>query len=64
MVDSGNNRLSVFTTQGKFVRTIGKEGSAEGEFRNPRKIAITKDDYLIVTDSDNDRVQVFDPKVR
>ena len=63
MVDSGNNRLSVFTVQGKFVKTIGKEGKGEGEFMNPRKICLTKDNYLLITDSDNNRVQIFDARV-
>ena len=63
-MDSGNNRISVFTTGGKYERTIGREGKGEGEFMNPRKICITKDNYMIVSDSDNNRVQVFDPQVR
>jgi len=62
VVDSGNNRICVFTTQGKFVRTIGREGKGEGEFMNPRKICCTRDNYFIVTDSDNNRVQIFDPR--
>lgn len=30
---------------------------------NPRKICVTKDNYLIITDSDNNRLQVFDSRV-
>ena len=58
VVDSDNNRICVFTQQGKFVRTIGRSGCQDGEFQKPRKICITRDDKLIVTDSDNNRVQV------
>ena len=36
VVDSGNNRLQVFTPEGKLVATCGKAGSGEGEFNQPR----------------------------
>lgn len=40
VADAGNNRLSVFTTEGKFVRTIGRKGSGPGEFVGPRGVAV------------------------
>ncbi len=35
VVDSGNNRLQVFTPEGKFVAKYGKAGSGDGEFNQP-----------------------------
>jgi 3-phytase len=44
---------------GKLVATIGKRGRGLGEFNRPNGVAVI-DDYLIVTERDNHRVQVFD----
>ena len=40
---------SVFTTEGQFVTSLGREGEGPGEFKIP----------VYVCDCDNNRVQVF-----
>jgi sugar lactone lactonase YvrE len=39
---------------------VGKEGTANGEFKNPRGIAIDKRGRVFIADTDNRRVQVLD----
>ena len=35
MADSGNNRIQIFTAEGKFVRIFGKYGHGKGELDYP-----------------------------
>ena len=44
---------------GKIVATVGKPGKGLGEFSRPNGVAVI-DEYLIVTERDGHRVQVFD----
>ena len=39
---------------------FGKEGNKEGEFSVQRYVSVNKDRHLMVCDSGNDRVQVFE----
>lgn len=41
------------------VLSIGSEGTGEGQFSNPRNVAVTADGTVYVLDSDNNRVQYF-----
>ena len=57
----GNSRVVHFTADGKFVRIIGgKKGSAPGELQVPHGVAIDSEGRIIVNDSDNKRLSVFD----
>ena len=50
-----------FSKVGTVVKSFGKEGSGGGEFSMPWDAAIDEENgYIIVTDSNNHRVQVFD----
>ena len=62
VVDSGNNRLQVFTPDGKFVGKCGKAGSGEGEFNQPWGITLDKDGNIYVADWKNHRVQKLSPR--
>jgi hypothetical protein len=56
-----NSRIVHFTADGKFVRIIGgKKGSAPGELQVPHGVAIDPQGRIIVADSDNKRLSVFD----
>jgi DNA-binding beta-propeller fold protein YncE len=57
--DEWTNTISVFRTNGSFVRKWGKTGSGEGELLRPAGLAVDKNDNLIVADSGNNRLQVF-----
>jgi DNA-binding beta-propeller fold protein YncE len=55
-----NDRIQVFSPEGKWLRQWGGHGYEPGEFLRPRAIEIDQDDRLYVADSCNHRIQVFD----
>jgi DNA-binding beta-propeller fold protein YncE len=57
--DTGNQRIQVFDTKGKFLRKWGGEGGKDGHFANPFALS-SNEDYIYVADFSNDRIQVFD----
>ena len=57
----GNSRVVHFTAEGKFVRIIGgKKGSGQGDLQIPHGVAIDPQGRIVVADSDNKRLSVFD----
>jgi DNA-binding beta-propeller fold protein YncE len=52
-------RISVFNRNGKFLRTIGKAGTAPGEFRTPHALEFDSKGRLIVADRHNHRIQIL-----
>ena len=61
VTDSGNHRIQVFSSDGTFLRSFGREGEKQGEFNCPRGIAfdISKNEGIFVVDRSNHRVQFF-----
>jgi DNA-binding beta-propeller fold protein YncE len=57
-----NDRIQVFSPDGKWLRQWGGHGYEPGEFLRPRALAIDDDEQLYVADSCNHRIQVFDTK--
>ena len=55
-----NDRIQVFSPEGKWLRQWGGHGYEPGEFLKPRALAIDDQDRLYVADSCNHRIQVFD----
>jgi ABC-type Fe3+ transport system permease subunit/DNA-binding beta-propeller fold protein YncE len=60
ITDACNHRISVFKTDGTFVRNMGHVGSAPGEFRFPYGLDMDHDGDLIVSEFGNNRVQKID----
>lgn len=60
-VESQDHRIVVFDHEGKKLFTIGKRGSAPGEFNLPVALTIVADGTLYVLDAGNFRVQALDP---
>ena len=56
----GNARIAKFDKDGKFVKSWGKKGPANGEFANVRSIAVDPQGNVYAADGGNKRVQVFD----
>ena len=54
-----NNRVSIFTGQGKFIRSFGTKGAKPGEFNHPHGIAVDRSGLIYVSDTNNNRVQIF-----
>ena len=60
-----NSRVVQFTADGKFVRIIGgRKGSVPGELQIPHGVAIDAQGRIIVADSDNKRLSIFDKEGR
>ena len=55
-----NDRIQVFSPEGKWLRQWGGHGYEPGEFLRPRALAFDANDQLYVADSCNHRIQVFD----
>ncbi len=55
-----NDRVQVFSPDGKWLRQWGGHGYGPGEFLRPRALAIDDDDHIYVADSGTHRIQVFD----
>jgi DNA-binding beta-propeller fold protein YncE len=52
-------RISVFDKSGKFLRPIGKTGTAPGEFRTPHALEFDSKGQLVVADRHNHRIQLL-----
>ena len=59
VLDHGSDRITVWNSDGKFIKEWGKYGTADGQFNNPRDLAIGGGKIYVVEQS-NHRVQVFD----
>ena len=59
ITDEHNNRVSVFTSDGKFLDKWDDPGSGPGQMNGPSGIAIDADDNVYVADQHNNRVQRF-----
>jgi DNA-binding beta-propeller fold protein YncE len=55
-----NDRIQVFSPEGKWLRQWGGHGYDPGQFLRPRAMAIDAADRIFVADSCNHRIQVFD----
>ncbi len=63
-MDSLNNRVQVFSKDGKFLSKWGTAGSGDGEFNIPWGIEIDQKGDVYVADWRNDRIQKFTPDGR
>jgi sugar lactone lactonase YvrE len=55
-----NARIVKFTSDGKFIKTWGKKGTAPGEFDLPHALAMDSRGRLFVGDRRNNRIQIFE----
>ncbi len=56
----GNDRISKFSKDGKFIKTWGKRGAGPGEFHSPHTLAFDSQGRLFVGDRGNNRIEIFD----
>jgi DNA-binding beta-propeller fold protein YncE len=64
VADTAAHRLLVFAADGTHLSTIGRRGTAGGEFNFPTHLWVESDGGLLVSDSLNFRVQSFDAEGR
>ena len=54
-----DHRISVYSRDGKHIRSFGSEGSNKGQFQYPRGVAITSENRILIADEGNHRIQLF-----
>lgn len=59
-VSSLNDRVQLFTPEGKFVLGLGGSGSGPGQLEQPHGMALDSRDHLYVADAGNQRIQKFE----
>ena len=57
--DSGNHRIIQYNEFGIPLSIFGQLGIDDGQFKFPKDVAISKDGYLVVTDTQGHRIQKF-----
>lgn len=61
VVDTGNNRIQRFNSEGNFLSEFGQFGSENGSFNSPWGIAVDNQGFVYISDSKNGRLQKFMP---
>ena len=59
--DSGNDRVQVFTPQGRFIRQFGSYGSGKGQFFFPADLAVDGSGNVYVADDQSQTLAKFSP---
>lgn len=59
VADTGNDRILLLSKDGTTLTTWGSMGVANGQFKSPKDIALDKNGYLFVADSNGHRIQKF-----
>ena len=54
-----NHRVSVFSAEGKFLKSFGHKGGEKAQFQSPRSVHVNKDGFILIADRHNNRIQVF-----
>jgi tripartite motif-containing protein 71 len=60
VVDGVNGKIKIFNQKGKPMASFGRQGTADGEFRNPLGIDVDDSGRIYIADAGNHRVQIFD----
>ena len=55
-----NNRIQVFDLDGNFIGKFGNEGDKLGEFCWPYAVAVGSNDQIVVSEEQNNRIQIFE----
>lgn len=62
--DIGSSAVQVYDSEGKFERTIGKQGVGPGMFARPKGVAMDRAGLAYVVDAATQVVQIFDAEGR
>ena len=65
VTDNHNNKVHCINlSDGTYIGSTGSKGCGEGQFNRPNGLCFAQDNHLYVCDSDNHRIQVFDPDLK
>ena len=59
VTDQSNDRVQIFSSEGKFLRSFSKKGNNAGEFISPRGITFHNNGNIFVADCNNHTIQIF-----
>jgi streptogramin lyase len=59
VVDSANNRIEKFSSEGVYVSSFGTLGSGNGQLKEPQGIALDSSGNVYVADTGNNRIEEF-----
>ena len=59
MFVGGNHCVSIFSTDGEFIKSFGGQGKDPAQFNDPYGLAVDKKGALYVSDTSNSRIQIF-----
>jgi sugar lactone lactonase YvrE len=62
--DMGGFTVQVYDLEGKYLRTIGRQGAGAGAFARPKGIAVDREGRAYVVDAATQVIQIFDPEGR
>lgn len=60
--DLGDNRIKVFSHEGKYIRSVGGYGSFAGQLMRPKGVTVDNESNLYVADAAFENVQIFNSK--
>lgn len=55
----GNQRVSIFSTNGELIKSFGRMGKGPGQFNGPLGLAVDEKGTVYVSDRGNNRIQIF-----
>ena len=55
----GNSRVHRFSAEGEFILSWGTPGAGPTQFTTPHSVWVDKDDRVLVSDRENNRIQIF-----
>lgn len=59
VTDCVQNNVYIYSKEGVPVKKFGSLGTKQGQFNFPTAIAIGKDDVILIADTKNNRIQIF-----
>jgi len=59
VVEYNQHRVSVFSSEGKFLKSFGAMGEAHGQFDRPYGVTVDANGFVFVADRYNNRIQIF-----
>ncbi len=61
VLDAGSHQVRVFGTDGRFIRSFGRQGQGPGEFQQPWRLLRGRGDSLVIAELMSGTIQVFSP---
>ena len=61
VADDDYGSIEVFSTQGQFIKSISQQGTGPNDLKHPWHMAFNKREHLLICDSHNNRIQIFQP---